>query len=344
MNKKQAFEMFGLKQTNHVWSWSAISEDGKTVATTVWADQVDRTSDASLFVDTFDLPYNQRNELWKDANGNRERIEHLAHAIRELDGLVRVLLVHSKDPDAYPREVKSNAVEPITDRYFRVVALDENTGEFKLAHCHEVGGHERSENTVTLNIENSSQELSQGLLSERYDWALSYASRIHRAQTRKGTQIPYISHLMSVSALVLENGGTENQAIAALLHDAAEDQGGEARLKEIEGLFGQEIAQIVADCTDAWTEPKPEWRKRKEDYLSKLPEKPKLSLLVSLADKTHNAESIAYDKAEVGDEVFERFSAGKSGTIWYYKELGRIFTETMPGKLSARLSKAVGMF
>ena len=179
MNKKKAFEMFGLKQTNHVWSWSAISEDGKTVATTVWADQVDRTSDASLFVDTFDLPYNQRNELWKDANGNRERIEHLAHAIRELDGLVRVLLVHSKDPDAYPREVKSNAVEPITDRYFRVVALDENTGEFKLAHCHEVGGHERSENTVTLNIENSSQELSQGLLSERYDWALSYASRIH---------------------------------------------------------------------------------------------------------------------------------------------------------------------
>ena len=150
MNKKQAFEMFGLKQTNHVWSWSAISEDGKTVATTVWADQVDRTSDASLFVDTFDLPYNQRNELWKDANGNRERIEHLAHAIRELDGLVRVLLVHSKDPDAYPREVKSNAVEPITDRYFRVVALDENTGEFKLAHYHDASKQERSENTVNL--------------------------------------------------------------------------------------------------------------------------------------------------------------------------------------------------
>ena len=95
MNKKQAFDMFGLKQTNHVWSWSAISKDGKTVATTVWADQVGRTNDPSLFVDTFDLPYNQRNELWRDANGNRERIEHLAHAMRELGGLVRVLLVHS---------------------------------------------------------------------------------------------------------------------------------------------------------------------------------------------------------------------------------------------------------
>lgn len=149
---------------------------------------------------------------------------------------------------------------------------------------------------------------------------------------------------MSVSALVLENGGNENQAIAALLHDAAEDQGGEARLKEIEELFGKEVAQIVADCTDVWVEPKPEWQKRKEDYLSNLPKKPKSSLLVSLADKTHNAESIANDKAEVGDEVFERFTAGRLGTIWYYKELSRIFAEQMPGRLSTRLSKAVTIF
>ena len=132
MNKKQAFEMFGLKQTNQVWSWSAISEDGKTVATTVWADQVDRTSDASLFVDTFNLPHNQRNELWRDANGNRERIQHLSHAVKHNSGIVRVLLVHSVDPNAYPREVKPNSVEPLTERYFKVVKLDEQTGEFQL--------------------------------------------------------------------------------------------------------------------------------------------------------------------------------------------------------------------
>ena len=132
MNKKQAFEMFGLKQTNHVWSWSAISQDGKTVATTVWADQVDRTSDASLFVDTFNLPHNQRNELWRDANGNRERIQHLSHAVKHNSGIVRVLLVHSVDPNAYPREVKPNSVEPLTERYFQVVKLDEKTGEFQL--------------------------------------------------------------------------------------------------------------------------------------------------------------------------------------------------------------------
>ena len=158
MNKKQAFDMFGLKQTNHVWSWSAISKDGKTVATTVWADQVGRTNDPSLFVDTFNLPHNQRNELWKDANGNRERIEHLAHAMRELDGLVRVLLVHSKDPDAYPREVKPNSVEPLVGRYFKVVKLDENTGEFQLAEIgaysdDETGSAEQNSTNIRSSIE-----------------------------------------------------------------------------------------------------------------------------------------------------------------------------------------------
>jgi (p)ppGpp synthase/HD superfamily hydrolase len=147
-----------------------------------------------------------------------------------------------------------------------------------------------------------------------------------------------------VSALVLENGGTESQAIAALLHDAAEDQGGKARLKEIDELFGPDVAQIVADWTDAWVEPKPEWQERKEKYLAKLPEKKPSSLLVSLADKTHNAESIAIDKSEIGDKVFHRFTAGKEGTIWYYQALGRIFSEKLPCRLSDRLESAVKAF
>ena len=105
------------------------------------------------------------------------------------------------------------------------------------------------------------------MLTERFDSAFRYAHRLHREQTRKGTTTPYISHLMSVAALVIEHGGNEDQAIAALLHDAAEDQGGEATLAKIRRTFGPAVAAIVSDCTDAWTEPKPSWRPRKEAYL-----------------------------------------------------------------------------
>jgi HD domain len=101
-------------------------------------------------------------------------------------------------------------------------------------------------------------------LSERFDDALVYAARLHRDQIRKGSGIPYVSHLLAVCALVVEHGGSEDQAIAALLHDAAEDQGGEARLNDIRARYGSAVADIVSDCTDAWTEPKPPWRPRKE--------------------------------------------------------------------------------
>src|SRR5690242_9147657 len=102
------------------------------------------------------------------------------------------------------------------------------------------------------------------ILGRRYDDALAYASALHREQMRKGTEIPYISHLLAVSSLVIEHGGDEDQAIAGLLHDAAEDQGGDATLREIRSRFGEDVAKIVSDCTDAWTEPKPPWRARKE--------------------------------------------------------------------------------
>ena len=115
-------------------------------------------------------------------------------------------------------------------------------------------------------------------LTDRYNDALGFAESIHRMQYRKGTSIPYISHLMTVSALTLENGGDEDQAIAALLHDAVEDQGGEALLIEIESRFGKKVAQIVADCTDAWGEPKRPWKERKVAYIRGLSKRSKTSL------------------------------------------------------------------
>jgi (p)ppGpp synthase/HD superfamily hydrolase len=182
------------------------------------------------------------------------------------------------------------------------------------------------------------------MLTDRFDEAFRYAHRLHQRQTRKGTSIPYISHLMTVSALVVEHGGNEDQAIAALLHDAAEDQGGRETLDEIRAAFGQAVASIVADCTDAWTEPKPPWRARKDAYLAALPHKPQTSLLVSLADKTHNAEAILFDYRVLGSSLWDRFNGGADGTRWYYGALADIFTTTMPGSLADRLSRAVGAF
>jgi (p)ppGpp synthase/HD superfamily hydrolase len=180
--------------------------------------------------------------------------------------------------------------------------------------------------------------------SETFDDALAYASRLHRTQTRKGSNIPYVSHLLGVCSLVIENGGDEAQAIAALLHDAAEDQGGEATLNEIRARYGEPVARIVADCTDAWTEPKPPWRARKEAYLAALPSKPSASLLVSLADKTHNARAIAGDYRVLGDALWPRFSGGREGTVWYYTSLGAIFARVLPGSLSDELSRTVAQF
>jgi (p)ppGpp synthase/HD superfamily hydrolase len=134
------------------------------------------------------------------------------------------------------------------------------------------------------------------------------------------------------------------KAIAGLLHDAAEDPGGEATLAEIRHRFGDAVADIVADCTDAWTEPKPPWRARKEAYLAALPKKPPASLLVSLADKTHNAEAILQDYLAQGDVLWSRFSGGLDGTIWYYAELARFFDQSNPNGLSVRLRRAVNVF
>jgi len=149
---------------------------------------------------------------------------------------------------------------------------------------------------------------------------------------------------MTVAALVVEHGGNEDQAIASLLHDAAEDQGGAETLAHIRNTFGDSVAAIVSDCTDAWTEPKPDWRPRKEAYLAILPNKPAQSLLVSLADKTHNAEAILFDYRVLGDELWPRFNGGADGTRWYYNALAEVFPKVMPGRLTDRFARAVTGF
>jgi len=166
------------------------------------------------------------------------------------------------------------------------------------------------------------------IMTERFDAAIAYGLDLHREQLRKGTDIPYISHLMAVTAIVLENGGTEDEAIAAFLHDAAEDQGGQETLHEIDINFGKDVAAIVAGCTDAWTSPKPPWRQRKEEYIKHLANADESVLLVSLADKLHNARAILNDYQRLGDQLWMRFNASKEDILWYYKALAGTFAKT----------------
>ncbi len=179
------------------------------------------------------------------------------------------------------------------------------------------------------------------MLTDRFDDALAYASRVHRDQTRKGTDIPYISHLLGVASLALEAGADEDQAIAALLHDAVEDQGGAERLFDIRARYGVRVASIVEHCTDTDAVPKPPWRLRKEAYVASLAHKPAEALLVSLADKTHNAGAILADLAAIGPAVWDRFTGGKDGTLWYYAALAEGFRARSPGPAAERLAAIV---
>jgi (p)ppGpp synthase/HD superfamily hydrolase len=180
-------------------------------------------------------------------------------------------------------------------------------------------------------------------LSTKFDEALAYAADVHRDQERKGPAgIPYIAHLLSTAALVLEAGGSETQAIAALLHDAPEDQGGEARLADIRERFGEDVAAIVAACSDTLEDPKPPWRARKEAYIAHLADAPEPALLVSLADKVHNARSIVSDYRVEGPTVFDRFNPD-SDQHWYYGELAQSFRARLgDAPLVRELESAVG--
>jgi (p)ppGpp synthase/HD superfamily hydrolase len=167
-------------------------------------------------------------------------------------------------------------------------------------------------------------------LGPTFAQALVHAFVLHAQQKRKGTKIPYIAHLLSVAALVLEEGGREDEAIAALLHDAIEDQGGDATRKQIRFLFGKKVADIVDGCTDADTSPKPHWKERKENYIKHIRHAPREVRLVSLADKLHNARSILYDYRKIGKDVWKRFNRearSRDKQLWYYKALVNAFRD-----------------
>lgn len=163
-------------------------------------------------------------------------------------------------------------------------------------------------------------------LGDPFRRALTYAVDAHAGQVRKGSGAPYTAHLLAVAALVLEHGGDEEIAIGALVHDAAEDQGGRKRLVDIRDRFGDRVADIVAGCSDTFETPKPPWRDRKEAYLDHLTEAPADVLLVSAADKLHNARSLLEDHREQGDEIWAWFrTENAEDQLWYYRSLVKAF-------------------
>lgn len=159
------------------------------------------------------------------------------------------------------------------------------------------------------------------ILSTRFEEALLFATKLHAGQWRKGTTIPYIAHLLAVTAIVLENGGNEDEAIAALLHDAIEDQGGDFTRQEIRRRFGDTVVAIVDGCTDSDVFPKPPWRARKEAYIAHLRGASQSVRLVAAADKLHNARAVLADYRVVGESLWLRFHGGKEGTLWYYRSV-----------------------
>ncbi len=179
-------------------------------------------------------------------------------------------------------------------------------------------------------------------LSSRFEEALTLMCRLHKDQVRKGTQIPYVTHLLAVSSIVLDYGGSEDEAIAALLHDAPEDQGGLEVLTRIRENFGSAVASIVDACTDTYETPKPPWRLRKEAFLQRLPRESRSVHLVSAADKLHNARSVLRDYRIHGEDVWKRFNAGRDETLWYYRSLVDVLRKTdIPALLVDELQQTV---
>jgi (p)ppGpp synthase/HD superfamily hydrolase len=178
-------------------------------------------------------------------------------------------------------------------------------------------------------------------LTSRFEDALIYAVRLHSQQMRKGGAVPYISHLLGVASIVLEYGGNEDEAMGALLHDAVEDQGGIPRLEEIRSLFGENVADIVAGCTDSLTHQQSPWRERKEHYLAHLPYSKSSVRIVSCADKIQNGRAILKDLRLDGDEIWSRFRGGKEGTFWYYHSLSEIFCSLGPKEMAMELCRIV---
>jgi (p)ppGpp synthase/HD superfamily hydrolase len=186
------------------------------------------------------------------------------------------------------------------------------------------------------------EETTRPKLTTKFDEALGYASNLHRRQVRKGGDVPYVGHLLSAAGLVIEAGGSETEAIAALLHDAAEDQGGEATLAEIRDRFGDEVADIVEECSDTMVEPKPPWRQRKEDYIAHLGAAKDATVLVSVADKLENARAVLRDLRRHGPALWNRFStADPQDHLWYYRSLLEVYRKRSDSWLVDELARVV---
>jgi (p)ppGpp synthase/HD superfamily hydrolase len=180
------------------------------------------------------------------------------------------------------------------------------------------------------------------MYSERVVKAFEFAHELHASQRRKGSDVPYLTHVLAVAALVGEHRGDEDQFIAALLHDAAEDCGGQETLSRIRDAFGDTVAGYVKACSDSLTTPKPPWRERKEKHLAALREAPLEVRLLIAADKLHNARSIARDLGEVGESLWTRFKGGRAGTLWYYGAMLDFLREGWNHPILDELAESVG--
>ena len=180
-------------------------------------------------------------------------------------------------------------------------------------------------------------------LTPRFEDALVFAARMHGGDLRKGTTIPYVSHVLGVASLALEHGANEDEAIGALLHDTVEDAKGDSESvrTEIRRRFGAAVLEIVDGCTDTTEKPKPAFRKRKECYIAHLPEASPSVRLVSAADKLYNARAILSDYRAIGEALWARFNGGRSGTLWYYRALADAFRTLGPSRLAEELDRVV---
>jgi (p)ppGpp synthase/HD superfamily hydrolase len=193
-----------------------------------------------------------------------------------------------------------------------------------------------------MSMNSSSEEKDPRMLGGRFQDALIYATQLHCKQARKGSEIPYVSHLLSAAALIIEDRGDEDEVIAALLHDAVEDQGGASRLAEIRQRFGEQVAEIVDGCSDTYECPKPPWRERKERHLEHLRIASHSVRRVVLADTLHNARATLADLRMGGSAVWSRFSVGREETIWYYNAKLAVFEARNPGWMTEELRASVG--
>jgi (p)ppGpp synthase/HD superfamily hydrolase len=179
------------------------------------------------------------------------------------------------------------------------------------------------------------------VVSSRLSEALSYVTALHAEQRRKVSGEPYLAHLLAVAAIVMEHGGNEDETIAALLHDAVEDQGGMATLGEIRRRFGATVAEIVEGCSDAMGSPKPPWRQRKESHIARLREASASVRLVVAADKLHNAASLLREYRRRGESLWASFHGGRDGTLWYYRAVTDVLKQAATTPIVEELDRAV---